>query len=111
MEIFRKEISKEFLKSLPQGMKLIRGNNENFLVVEKVFCPNGHSLMDDATQIHGVPAIKSLDLTTDSVRDIYLLMHFGEAVQKNFTVLFQGIRNHLNHLKSNVQYVWSKFNG
>jgi len=58
MEIFRKEIPKEFLESFPEGMKLVRKNYENFLVIEKVLCPNGHSLMDESIQIHGVPAIK-----------------------------------------------------
>lgn len=58
MEISPKEIPKEFLESLPEGIKLFRKSNKTFLVVEKVLCPNGHSLMDESIQIHGVPAIQ-----------------------------------------------------
>ena len=37
-----------------RGMKYVVRNGKDFLVVEQVFCPNGHSLMVDNVRIHEV---------------------------------------------------------
>jgi len=58
MEIIRKEIPKEFLEVLPEGMKFIYKQGKEFLVVEKIYCPHGHNLVDDTVRIHGESAIK-----------------------------------------------------
>jgi hypothetical protein len=58
MELVHNEIPKEFLDVLPEGIKYIARQGKNFLVVEKVCCPQGHSLMVDTVKIHGEPAVK-----------------------------------------------------
>lgn len=58
MDIVRKEIPKQFFDSIPRGIKLIKKGSDTFLVVENLFCPNGHSLMSTSIQIHGANTIK-----------------------------------------------------
>jgi hypothetical protein len=58
MELIHNEIPKQFLDVLPEGIKFIAQHGKNFLVVETVQCPKGHSLMVDTVKIHGEPAIK-----------------------------------------------------
>ena len=58
MEIIRKEIPKEFLETLPEGVKFITKGGKEFLVVEKLYCPNGHNIIDDTVHIHGEAAIR-----------------------------------------------------
>ena len=58
MEIIHKEIPKEFLEVLPEGMKLISKEGKEFLVIEKICCSEGHNLIDNAVHIHGEPSIK-----------------------------------------------------
>ncbi|MEI6055764.1 MAG: hypothetical protein WCR55_06870 [Lentisphaerota bacterium] len=58
MDIVRQEIPKQFFDSIPRGIKLIKKGSDTFLVVENLFCPNGHSLMSTSIQIHGANTIK-----------------------------------------------------
>jgi hypothetical protein len=58
MELVHNEIPKEFLDVLPEGIKYIARQGKTFLVVEKVCCPKGHSLMVDSVKIHGEAAVK-----------------------------------------------------
>lgn len=58
MELIKKEIPKEFLQTLPEGMKFVSKNGNDFLVVEKLLCQHGHSLITNEIHIHGEPAIK-----------------------------------------------------
>ena len=58
MKLTYKEIPKEFLKDLPRGVAHIRQNGKEYLVVEQLFCPAGHSLMVDNVRLHGRPSIK-----------------------------------------------------
>lgn len=48
----------DLLRALPTGIACVRRQDREFLVAERVCCPAGHSLMDDAVRIHGVPSIK-----------------------------------------------------
>ena len=58
MELTHKEIPPEFLETLPRGIRHSRRNGKDHLIVEQVFCPNGHSLMVDNVRLHGEPSIK-----------------------------------------------------
>lgn len=58
MEIIHKEIPKEFLETLPEGMKFITKGGKEFLVIEELYCPNGHNLIDNTVHIHGQSAIR-----------------------------------------------------
>jgi hypothetical protein len=57
MKLTHSTIPSEFLKHIPRGMKYVMRNGKDFLVVEQVFCPNGHSLMVDNVRLHGEPSI------------------------------------------------------
>ena len=57
MKLTHSTIPPEFLKLIPRGMKYVMRNGKDFLVVEQVFCPNGHSLMVDHVRLHGEPSI------------------------------------------------------
>jgi hypothetical protein len=57
MKLTHSTIPQEFLKNIPRGMKYVIRNGKDFLVVEQVFCPNGHSLMVDHVRLHGEPSI------------------------------------------------------
>ena len=57
MQLIHRKIPREFLEVLPEGMKFIHRHGEEFLVVEELLCPNGHSLMVDSVRIHDEPSI------------------------------------------------------
>ena len=58
MELIHNEIPLEFVGVLPEGIKFIAHHGKDFLVVENVMCPNGHSLMVETVKLHGEPSIK-----------------------------------------------------
>jgi hypothetical protein len=58
MELIHNEIPLEFLHALPEGIKYVVRHGKDFLVVEEVTCPNGHSLMSENVRIHGEPSLK-----------------------------------------------------
>jgi len=57
MKLTHKTIPGQFLTALPEGIKFIKKHGQDFLVVEKLFCSQGHSLMVDTVRIHGEPSI------------------------------------------------------
>lgn len=57
MKLSHHTIPQEFLSNIPRGMKYVMRNGKDFLVVEQVFCPHGHSLMVDSVRLHGEPSI------------------------------------------------------
>lgn len=57
MQLIHRTIPREFLEMLPEGMKFIHRHGEEFLVVEELLCPNGHSLMVGTVRIHDEPSI------------------------------------------------------
>ncbi len=58
MQLIHRKIPAEFLDALPEGMKFIHRQGQEFLVVEELFCPKGHSLMADSVKIHGESSIR-----------------------------------------------------
>jgi len=77
MEIIRKEIPKKFLEVLPEGMKFINKAGKEFLVIEKLYCPNGHNLIDNTVQIHGESAIRIKIKVGDCEGTIFLDAFWG----------------------------------
>lgn len=57
MKLTHRTIPQEFLSDIPRGMKYVVRNGQDFLVVEQVFCLNGHSLMVDNVRLHSEPSI------------------------------------------------------
>jgi hypothetical protein len=58
MKLVHKKIPAHFLAAIPEGIKYIKKQNQDFLVVERIFCPKGHSLMADHVRIHDEPSIR-----------------------------------------------------
>jgi hypothetical protein len=58
MQLIHRKVPREFLEMLPDGMKFIHRHGKEFLVVEELMCPNGHSLMEESVRIHDEPSIK-----------------------------------------------------
>lgn len=58
MELVHRKVPAEFLDALPEGMKFIHRKGKDFLVVEELRCPNGHSLISESVRIHGEPSIR-----------------------------------------------------
>ena len=58
MELKHTEIPQRFLKDIPEGIKYIHRHGKEFLVIEELFCPKHHSLIDGSVCIHGEPSVK-----------------------------------------------------
>ncbi|MBU8913751.1 MAG: hypothetical protein KOO61_06970 [Spirochaetales bacterium] len=58
MQLVHKKVPREFLEMLPDGVKFIHRHGKEFLVVEELSCPNGHSLMAESVRIHDEPSIR-----------------------------------------------------
>ena len=58
MDLKHTVIPRKLLSFLPEGIAYIHKQGKEFLVVEEVTCPKGHSLIVDSVRIHGEPSIK-----------------------------------------------------
>ena len=58
MQLNYKRIPPEFIENLPDGFAFLKKHGRTFLVVDRVTCPKGHSLMDSSVRIHGEPSVK-----------------------------------------------------
>ena len=58
MEFITKAIPDKFKQNIPHGMRLLQKQGMEVLLVESVFCPNGHNLLVDCVRIHDEPSIK-----------------------------------------------------
>jgi hypothetical protein len=66
-----------FLNHIPRGMKYVMRNGKDFLVVEQVFCPNGHSLIVDNVRLHGEPSITMVLRVGKAEGTVYLDSFWG----------------------------------
>lgn len=57
MNLTHKAIPERFLTALPEGIKFVKKQGQDFLVIEKLFCSQGHNLMVDTVRIHGEPSL------------------------------------------------------
>lgn len=57
MKLVYKEVPIEFLTALPEGIKYVQKKGKDFLVIEQLYCRDGHSLMADRVRLHGEPSI------------------------------------------------------
>ncbi len=86
MELKTPKIPEEFLETLPKGLKFVHKKGKEFLVVEKVFCPNGHSLMIETVQIHGEPSI-ILDVSIENQKGNFYIDAFWGSHAKLYSFL------------------------
>ena len=77
MELTPKEIPMEFLRVLPDGIKLVSRKGHPYLVMDRVEDASGNSLMDDAVHIHGEPSIKLQARVGDSEGIIFVDAYWG----------------------------------
>lgn len=82
MKLVHKRIPNQFLAHMPPGIKYVKRDDKDFLVVEQLFCPAGHSLMVDSVRLHNEPSIN-------------LKMTIGEAEGLVFVDAFWGCHDKL----------------
>ncbi|TVR72219.1 MAG: hypothetical protein EA427_03510 [Spirochaetaceae bacterium] len=58
MELQHKEIPTEFLRRLPEGIKIVKRHGKEFLVVESVYGPGGEDLVSRSVHIHDEPTLR-----------------------------------------------------
>ena len=58
MKLLTKTIPAKFSKTIPKGLRIIKRGNDDFLLVESLFCPRGHNLIVDSVRIHDEASIK-----------------------------------------------------
>lgn len=81
MELIHRKIPREFLEILPDGLKFIRKHGKEFLVVEELFCPNGHSLMGESVWIHDEPSIKIAMDRSNGIGRIFIDAFWGSCAK------------------------------
>ena len=58
MKLTAQKIPEEFVRSIPRGFRLVQKQGCDFLLVESLFCPNGHNLIVDSVRIHDEASVK-----------------------------------------------------
>ncbi len=58
MKLTAQKIPDEFIRAIPRGFRLVKKQNYDFLLIESLFCPNGHNLIVDSVRIHDEASIK-----------------------------------------------------
>ena len=58
MELSISKIPPEFVQAIPRGMRLVNRDNNELLLVNSLYCPNGHNLLVDSVRIHNEASIK-----------------------------------------------------
>ena len=77
MKLKHTKIPREFVENIPAGLKYVQWNGKDYLVVEQVFCPSGHSLIVDNVRLHGEPSIKLGMRIGDRAGEIYVDAYWG----------------------------------
>jgi hypothetical protein len=86
MQLIHRKVPREFLEVLPEGMKFINRHGEEFLVIEELLCPKGHSLMVDSVRIHDEPSIRIAVDRPDGPGFIFIDAYWGSHA-KLFTFM------------------------
>jgi hypothetical protein len=58
VKLAAQKIPDRFARDIPRGFRLVNKWGQDFLLVESVFCPNGHNLVVDSVRIHGEASVK-----------------------------------------------------
>lgn len=58
MKLTAQKIPDEFIRAIPRGFQLVKKQGQDFLLIESLFCPNGHNLIVDSVRIHDEASIK-----------------------------------------------------
>jgi hypothetical protein len=93
MKLPKIDIPDAFKKNTPPGFKLVKKGARNFLVVQSIFCRNGHNLLDDSVHIHGEPALK-LTVSIGEKKGIMFIDSFWGSHAKLFSLFPGFIEDH-----------------
>jgi hypothetical protein len=77
MELRHTRIPVRFLEQLPDGLKYLHRHGKEYLVVERLVCPSGHSLMATSVHIHEEPSIRLRVKAGDREGFIYVDAFWG----------------------------------
>jgi hypothetical protein len=58
MRLTARRIPEKFIRAIPRGIRLVKKQGHDFLLIESLFCPNGHNLVVDSVRIHDEASIK-----------------------------------------------------
>jgi len=58
MKLTAQKIPDEFIRAIPRGFRLVQKQGDDFLLIESLFCPNGHNLIVESVRIHQEASIK-----------------------------------------------------
>lgn len=58
MELQHREIPTEFLRKLPDGIKIVKRHGKEFMVIEAVCGPDGEDLVSRSVHIHDEPTLR-----------------------------------------------------
>ncbi len=58
MKLTAQKIPDDFIRAIPRGFRLVKKRECDFLLIESLFCPNGHNLIVDSVRIHDEASIK-----------------------------------------------------
>jgi hypothetical protein len=58
MKLTAQKIPKAFIKAIPGGFRLVKKQGQELLLIESLFCRNGHNLIVDSVRIHDEASVK-----------------------------------------------------
>jgi len=77
MKLTAPRIPDEFIRAIPRGFRLVKKQGHDFLLVESLFCPNGHNLIVDSVRIHDEASIKLKVVINDESGFVYVDAFWG----------------------------------
>lgn len=77
MELRHTKIPQRFVDQLPEGLKYLHRQGKEYLVVEELYCPAGHSLMSPSVRIHEEPSIRIRVKTGTQEGHIFVDSYWG----------------------------------
>lgn len=94
MKLKTQKLPAEFIQMIPKGFRLIKRNNSDFLLVESLFCPNGHNLIVDSVRIHGEASIK-LKVSFNNAEGFIFIDSFWGSHAKLFSFIPSDCRDEM----------------
>jgi hypothetical protein len=97
MQLTYKRVPLEFLREIPEGIKFVNKQGHDFLIVDRVLCPNGHDLMATNVRIHGEPSVR-IEIDTGASRGLVFVDAFWGGHDKlyNFIPILSESHPHLD---------------
>ncbi len=77
MKLAAKKVPEKFVRAMPRGLRLVKKDACDFLLVESAFCPKGHNLVVDSVRIHGEASVKLKVTVRDSSGFVFVDSFWG----------------------------------